>query len=191
MAAPPEDPSGWGDKADTSVGDFEDAFASAPITIDATYTTPDQHPAMMEPQATTAVWDGDRLTIYTSNQMANWVASAVASMVGVPRENVRAVCAFVGGGFGSKLRTYADATLSAFAARDLKRPVKTALARDQLLNHTIRRGGTIQRIRLAATPGWPSDGDRARELDQRLSRTVPPMRRRASRRAWSMRRPIA
>ena len=91
MAAPPEDPSGWGDKADTSVGDFEGAFASAQVSIDATYSTPDQHPAMMEPQATTAVWNGDRLTIYTSNQMANWVASAVASMVGVPRENVRAV----------------------------------------------------------------------------------------------------
>jgi xanthine dehydrogenase YagR molybdenum-binding subunit len=151
MAPPPEDASGFGDKADTQVGNFDEAFAIAPITVDATYTTPDQHPAMMEPQATTAMWKGDHLTIYTSNQMANWVASAVASMVGVPRENVRAVCAFVGGGFGSKLRTYADATLSAFAARDLNRPVKTAIGREQLLNHTIRRGGTIQRIRLGAT----------------------------------------
>ena len=150
MAKPPAEEGGWGGQADTSVGNFETAFADAPITVDETYTTPDQHPAMMEPQATTAVWHGDRLTLYTSNQMANWVASAVASMCEVPKENVRAVCAYVGGGFGSKLRTYADATLSAFAARELKRPVKTALAREQLLNHTIRRGATIQRIRLGA-----------------------------------------
>ncbi|SCX72705.1 xanthine dehydrogenase family protein molybdopterin-binding subunit [Variovorax sp. EL159] len=150
---PGDDPSAGSESAaDTAVGDFQGAFDTAPVTLDATYTTPDQHPAMMEPQATTARWDGDRLTLYTSHQMPNWAAGDVAAMLDVPAEQVRVVSAFVGGGFGSKLRTHADAVLSAFAARELRRPVKTALAREQLLNHTTRRAATIQRVRLGATP---------------------------------------
>jgi xanthine dehydrogenase YagR molybdenum-binding subunit len=150
---PGDDPSAGSESAaDTAVGDFQGAYDAAPVTLDATYTTPDQHPAMMEPQATTARWDGDRLTLYTSHQMPNWAAGDVAAMLDVPAAQVRVVSAFVGGGFGSKLRTHADAVLSAFAARELRRPVKTALAREQLLNHTTRRAATIQRVRLGATP---------------------------------------
>lgn len=150
---PGDDPSAGSESAaDTAVRDFQGAYDAAPVTIDQTYTTPDQHPAMLEPQATTARWDGDRLTLYTSHQMPNWAASDVAAMLDVPAAQVRVVSAFVGGGFGSKLRTHADAVLSAFAARELRRPVKTALAREQLLNHTTRRAATIQRVRLGATP---------------------------------------
>ena len=150
---PGDDPSAGSESAaDTAVGDFQGAFDTAPVMLDQNYTTPDQHPAMMEPQATTARWDGDRLTIYTSHQMPNWAAGDVAAMLDVPVAQVRVVSAFVGGGFGSKLRTHADAVLSAFAARELRRPVKTALAREQLLNHTTRRAATIQRVRLGATP---------------------------------------
>ena len=39
--------------ADTLHGDFETAFAAAPVQLDATYTTPDQAHAMMEPMAST------------------------------------------------------------------------------------------------------------------------------------------
>ncbi len=41
------------------VGDFEQAFAAAPVTLDATYTTPDESHAMMEPFASIAAWHGD------------------------------------------------------------------------------------------------------------------------------------
>jgi xanthine dehydrogenase YagR molybdenum-binding subunit len=48
-----------GAPADSAVGDFGSAFAAAPVKIDAAYTTPYQHQAPMEPQASMAVWDGD------------------------------------------------------------------------------------------------------------------------------------
>src|SRR5206468_2093042 len=60
---------GFGGPADTAVGDFAGAFARAPVQLDATYTTPDQAHAMMEPHASIAVWSGDKLTLWTSNQM--------------------------------------------------------------------------------------------------------------------------
>ena len=52
-------------KPESMVGDFETAFAAAPVQLDETYTTPDHAHAMMEPHASTAVWNGDQLTVWT------------------------------------------------------------------------------------------------------------------------------
>ena len=78
-----------GGPADTAVGDFAGAFAAAPVQLDATYTTPDEAHAMMEPHASIAAWDGDKLTLWTSNQMIDWSAADMAKTLGMPKENVR------------------------------------------------------------------------------------------------------
>src|ERR1700761_4932675 len=44
---------------ESRVGDFDSAFAAAPVQLDATYTTPDHSHSMMEPHATIASWSGD------------------------------------------------------------------------------------------------------------------------------------
>jgi xanthine dehydrogenase YagR molybdenum-binding subunit len=54
---------------DVVIGEFNRSFAAAPVKLDETYSTPDQSHAMMEPHATIAVWIGDELTVWTSNQM--------------------------------------------------------------------------------------------------------------------------
>ena len=113
---------GFGGKADTAVGDFAGAFIKAAVKIDQTYTTPDQSHAMMEPHATTAAWSGDKLTLWTSNQMIAWSVGEVATTLGVPKENVRLVSPYVGGGFGSKLFMRADALLAALGAKAVGRP---------------------------------------------------------------------
>jgi xanthine dehydrogenase YagR molybdenum-binding subunit len=135
--------------ADSAVGDFVNAFASAPVQIDVTYTTPLQSHAMMEPHATLAMWDGDKLTLHTANQMLNQGQQAIATTLKIPVENVRLISPFIGGGFGGKLWVNADAILAAIAARQLKRPVKTALTRQQVFHVTTHRSDTIQRLRLA------------------------------------------
>jgi xanthine dehydrogenase YagR molybdenum-binding subunit len=135
---------------DSVVGDFDGAFAAAPVKIDVTYTTPDHHPSPMEPPASTAVWHGDELTLYTSHQVVHWATHVLAATLLIPEEKVRVVSAFVGGGFGLKLSFYGDAILAATAARILGRPVKVALTRPQMYNHTTHRPATIQRLRLGA-----------------------------------------
>jgi xanthine dehydrogenase YagR molybdenum-binding subunit len=134
--------------ADSAVGDFASAFAGAPVQIDVTYTTPLQSHAMMEPHATLAIWEGDKLILYTANQMLNQGQKAVAKTLKIPVENVRLVSPFIGGGFGGKLWVNADAILAAIASRKLKRPVKTALTRQQIFHLTTHRSDTIQRVRL-------------------------------------------
>ena len=135
-------------RPDSAVGDFAGAFAAAPVQLDVTYTTPLQSHAMMEPHATLAMWDGDKLILHTANQMLNQGRKSVARTLKIPPENVRLVSPYIGGGFGGKLWVNADAILAAIAARQLKRPVKTALTRQQVFHVTTHRSDTIQRIRL-------------------------------------------
>ncbi|KNE25053.1 aldehyde oxidoreductase molybdenum-binding subunit PaoC [Achromobacter spanius] len=133
------------------VGDFESAYAQAPVKIDHTYTTPDQSHCMMEPHASTAVWEGDSLTLWTSNQMIAWGRGDVARTLGIPREKVRLISPYIGGGFGGKLFVRADALLAALGARAARRPVKVALQRPLIANNTTHRPATIQRVRIGTT----------------------------------------
>jgi len=148
--APPPKPGGFGGKPDTAVGDFAGAFAKAPVKLDATYTTPVQSHAMMEPHASIATWEGDHLTIYTSNQMIAWSKGDVAKTLGIPTEKVRLVSPYIGGGFGGKLFVRADAIMAALGAKAAGRPVKVALQRPLMFNNTTHRPATIQRIRIGA-----------------------------------------
>ena len=141
----------FGGPTDTHVGDFEQAFTDADVRVDETYTVPDHAHAMMEPHASIAKWDGDRVTCWTSIQQMNWGTRDLGAILGIPRENVRLISSFVGGGFGGKGTVQSDLVLAAVAARIVQRPVKIALQRPIMFNNTIHRPKTIQRIRLGAT----------------------------------------
>jgi len=158
---------GFGGPPDTAVGDFVGAFATAPVQLDATYTTPNHAHAMMEPHASIAAWNGDKLTLWTSNQMIDWSTGEIAKTLGIAKEKVRLMSPFIGGGFGGKLWLRADALLAALGARAAGRPVKVALPRPFMFNNTVHRPATIQRIRIGATregkitaighEGWSGD----------------------------------
>nr|WP_315393893.1 aldehyde oxidoreductase molybdenum-binding subunit PaoC [uncultured Duganella sp.] len=139
------------DSADSKVGDFDGAFAAAPVRLDATYTTPDQSHAMMEPHASIAKWDGDKVTVWTSNQMIAWGQGDVAKTLGIPKDKVRLVSPYIGGGFGGKLFVRCEAVLAALGARAANRPVKVTLQRPLMFNNTTHRPATIQRIRIGAS----------------------------------------
>ena len=149
-SAQPPKPNAFAGMSETKAGDFSGAYAKAPIQLDAAYTTPDQSHSMMEPHATTAAWNGDRVTVWTSNQMIGWGVGDMAKTLGIPAQNVRLVSPYIGGGFGGKLFLRADALLAALGARAAKRPVKVTLQRALIANNTTHRPATIQRIRIGA-----------------------------------------
>ncbi|MET3918926.1 xanthine dehydrogenase YagR molybdenum-binding subunit [Variovorax sp. OAS795] len=160
-------PNPFSGEPETRTGDFPGAYAAAAVQMDATYTTPDESHAMMEPHASIAQWKGDKLTLWTSNQMIAWGVGDVAKTLGIPKANVRLVSPFIGGGFGGKLFVRVDAVLAALGARAAKRPVKVALQRPLVMNNTTHRPATIQRIRIGAAKdgkitaiaheGWSGD----------------------------------
>ncbi len=144
--------SGEGSKAPKidRVGDFDGAYKAAPVTLDQSYTTPDESHAMMEPHATIASWQGDKLTVWTSNQMVAWGRGDVAKTLGIAKDKVRLDSPYVGGGFGGKLFVRADAIMAALGSKAARRPVKVTLQRPMMINNTTHRPATIQRIRIGA-----------------------------------------
>jgi len=136
------------DTPDKNTGDFEAAFSAAAVKLDATYTTPDQSHMAMEPHASMAVWEGNKVTVWTSNQMIDWCRTDLAKTLKIAPENVRILSPYIGGGFGGKLFLRSDALLAALAARAVKRPVKVMLPRPAIPNNTTHRPATIQHIRI-------------------------------------------
>ncbi len=136
---------------DSETGDVDASFAEASITLDATYRTPVHSHAMMEPHASIVDWsDGERMTVWTSNQMIAWNRKSLAETFGIDPKKIRVESPYVGGGFGGKLFLRSDAVLAAIGSRAAGRPVKLALPRPFIFNNTTHRPATIQRIRLAA-----------------------------------------
>ena len=158
-------PAGEGQPAlptDTGYGDVAAGLAAAAVAVDVTYTTPAMHNNPMEPHAAIAAWDpAGVLTIYDSTQGPSADRDTIAAALGLPPEQVRVISPHVGGGFGSKGTTRPHAILAALAAREVGRPVKVALTRQQMFDLTGYRTPTIQRLRSAPTRG-PADRDRAR-----------------------------
>ncbi|MGI8613700.1 MAG: xanthine dehydrogenase family protein molybdopterin-binding subunit [Nocardioidaceae bacterium] len=139
-----------GDEVTTTERDTAAAFGASPVQVAATYRTPPQHNCPMEPHATTAVWDGERLTVYDSTQGGHPVRATLAKAFGIDPDRVRVVARHVGGGFGAKGTPRPAVMLATLAAREVGRPVKIALTRQQLFDLVGYRTPTIQTVRLGA-----------------------------------------
>jgi len=131
-------------------GDANAAFQSAAVKHEETYTTPVYHHNAMEPHATTAEWQGEKLMIYDSTQSVMGSKGLMSAMLGVPPENVKLVSLYIGGGFGSKGFSWPNTVMTAMAAKLVNRPVKLCLSRQQMFTNAGRRTQTIQKISLGA-----------------------------------------
>jgi xanthine dehydrogenase YagR molybdenum-binding subunit len=138
-------------RLDSKRGDPDAAFASAPVKLDQTYVTPFETHNPLEPHATTAVWEGDNLTLYESSQGVVNLRYILSQMFGLPNENVRVITKFVGSGFGSKLWPWSLCPLAAAASRQVGKPVKVVISRKMAFQSVGHRPHTQQRMRLGAT----------------------------------------
>ena len=131
-------------------GDLAQAIAEAAHSVDVTYTTKGHASAAMEPHAAIAQWDGDKLTVHASLQMLNYNISELADALDMEEDQIRLISRYVGGGFGSKLGISEEVVAAAIAAKELARPVRVVLTRQQVFQCIMRRSETTQRLRLAA-----------------------------------------
>ncbi len=136
--------------AEKGRGDAQTAFAEAPVRIDMTCSHEREYHNAMEPHATIAEWDGDRLTLYDKSQWVDNVRSEIAHVFGMAEDSIHVISPYVGGAFGSSLRTWPHVTIAAIAARHVNRPVKLELTRRQLYSAIGFRPRTVQRVRLGA-----------------------------------------
>jgi CO/xanthine dehydrogenase Mo-binding subunit len=105
-------------------GDADAAIAAAPKKIGGvTYTAPFLAHGSIGPSAAAAVWQDDRLTVWTSTQTPYGTREAIAKFWGVPNNNVRLISAQGSGTYGQNGSDDAamDATL---LARAVDKPVR-------------------------------------------------------------------
>src|SRR4029077_7587199 len=110
-----------------------------------------KHHNPLEMLTTTAVWDGDELTLYDSCQGIKAVQLTVAALLGISPSKVRVLAQFIGGALGAQAIVLSHATLAARAARHVRRPVRLTVTRGQMFSSCGHREEQEQRIWLGAT----------------------------------------
>ena len=134
----------------TTRGDADAGMNNAAVKLEHTYNTPVFSHNPMEMHATTAVWDGDKVTIYDSTQSVSGLQILMANMLGIQKDNVRIVAYYIGGGFGSKGFCWPNTVLTAMAAKFANRPVQLMLTREQMFTTAGRRSQTQQKVSLGS-----------------------------------------
>ena len=138
------------EKSAVSVGDADAAFAGAPVRVDHEYQTPSQHHNPMELYATTASWNDGKLTIECPSQWVLGQRAGLATIFGIPVEDVHIISPYVGGAFGCKATILPHTVLIATAARRLGRPVKLVVPREAMFTVGSFRPATRNRIAFGA-----------------------------------------
>src|ERR1051326_5406285 len=132
-------------------GDIDAALASAEHKIDVVYSTPIENHNPIETYSTTAEWEApNRLLLHEATRGIKQLQRIVSNAFGLPQENVRIICPFIGGAFGSKAFQWSHTLLAAAAAKLVQRPVKLTLTRPQMFDSAGQRARTEQRVSIGA-----------------------------------------
>ncbi len=127
------------------------AYKTGEVSVEAEYIVPIETHNPMELHATIAVWDGDdKLTVYDKSQGPKGTQRELAQNFGLEEKNVRVVTEYVGGAFGSALRSWPHVPAACIAAKKLKRPVKLMLTREQMFTTVGYRPYAWQKIGISA-----------------------------------------
>ena len=132
-------------------GDVDGALAGAAHKIDATYSTPIENHNPIETYSTTAEWEApDRLLVHECTRGIKQLQRLLAACFRLPAENIRIICPFIGGAFGSKGFQWSQTLLAAAAARLVQRPVKLTFTRPQMFDSAGQRARTEQHFTVGA-----------------------------------------
>jgi xanthine dehydrogenase YagR molybdenum-binding subunit len=131
-------------------GDADDALRGAAVVSDLRYSIARNNHNPIELAATVASWDGDRLTVWDKVQGITWALEAYSEAFGIPVDQIRVISLYVGGGFGIAGKIWPHQLLAAFAARQMRRPVKLTLSREQFYTVAGYRPTSRQRLAIGA-----------------------------------------
>ncbi len=140
--------------ADSKMRDDGDADATPGGTlIEAEYRLPYLAHATMEPMNATALFDGDRLEIWSPNQGPLIHAKAAAAAIGIDADKVTLHTTFLGGGFGRRIESDYTAIAAKVAQAMPGVPVNVTWSREEDMTHDFYRPAAISRLRGAVADG--------------------------------------
>lgn len=129
-------------------GAIEEGFEQADVIVEETYRTPGAQHAPMEPHASLARWDGNRLEVWTGTQTLFNLRMDLAGIFHLPESQIRIISLPMGGAFGAKTFVRTEA-IAACLARKAGCPVKIVLSRYEEWLTLNRHPATIQ-VKLGA-----------------------------------------
>jgi xanthine dehydrogenase YagR molybdenum-binding subunit len=150
--APQAQPKPGNRTKDYSRGDADAALRTAGVVTDLRYSIERNNHNPMEIPATVASWAGDNLTVWDKVQSISSAQQTYADAFGVQVGQVRVISPFVGGAFGSAGGTWPHQLLAAYAALQMRRPVKLMLTRKQYYSGIGYRPTSRQRMAIGADP---------------------------------------
>ena len=119
-----------------------------PLLVEGVFRTGTQSHTCLEPHATVAHFEGDRLTVHASTQSVFHLMELIAKRYKLDHDKVRVIADHVGGGFGSKASLGAETTIAIDLARAAKAPVRVAFDRHEELSVTGYRPASEVKIAL-------------------------------------------
>ncbi len=129
-------------------GDVAAGFQEAAHILEASYSTQVITHTCLESHGTVCEWNGDKLTAWISTQGINGARENFASALSIPQANVRVICQYMGGGFGSKaLSVGAEGLICAKLAKAANAPVKLMLDRKEEHLATGNRPSSASKIK--------------------------------------------
>jgi xanthine dehydrogenase YagR molybdenum-binding subunit len=130
----------------------KDAWQKAAVKLEEEYTMPMETHNPMEMHGTIAHWEADdKLTVYDKSQGPKGVQSELARLFALDEKNVKVITQYVGGAFGSALRSWPHVHAAVIAAKKLKRPLKLTLNREQMFTMVGYRPQCWQKIGIGAS----------------------------------------
>lgn len=127
-------------------GDVEKAFKEAYHVRTDRFEGNRTYQCPIEPHSAISIWEGGKLTVYSSTQSPHYFQYYIAREFGLKMGDVRVIKTYVGGGFGGKLEPtgleFAGAVLSKLTGR----PVKMFYDRHEMFAHNRGRHKQIMEV---------------------------------------------
>jgi xanthine dehydrogenase YagR molybdenum-binding subunit len=128
-------------------GDLDAGFKAAAEIVEATYQTQVQTHVCLETHGCLCEWEGDKLTAWVSTQAVHGTREGFAESLKIPQANVRVICEYMGGGFGSKFGPDIQGVVCAKLAKAAGAPVKLMLDRKEEHLAAGNRPSSVSKIR--------------------------------------------
>ncbi len=143
-----------GEPAVIKIKDAEAELKLSPVVVDNQYPLMGNHHNPIEPHAAIAIWSSKDhkpfLTVYETSQSVAMGRLSYAKVFNLSPDQVRVVCKYMGGAFGSKGLMWPHALLACFCAKLAGQPVKVVVSREQMYGGTGHRTPIRQRVAIGA-----------------------------------------
>ena len=124
-------------------GDVEEGFRQADHVFEDTFTFPRVQHFSMEPHATVAYVEGDRITLWSGTQEPFTLREHLADIFHLPLNKIRVIVPYLGGGYGGKLAVKTE-PLAAALSWKAKRPVRLAHSIEESFKTVTRHPARVK-----------------------------------------------